>query len=407
MQIVLFDDAGRENFFPLTINRSTGELLVGAMTLIERLDAYFGCETTLLIVDSELAALCAEKHPGWTVNTLTGGDTLFVNTRLKIDDDLADAVRLLASGQCLTAVDTIIAARLDVSVGTMSAENLTQVFAGCEKRPIERDNVLWNALWEMVIDNGEWIRRDFEDFYYEKDNKLETEPGVTVLNPYDVWIGEGTRLLPGVVIDASGGPVIIREDVTVMPNTVITGPVYVGTGSTIRALAKIYGDTSVGPVCKIGGEVGESIVLGYSNKQHDGFLGHSYLGEWINLGADTNNSDLKNNYKPVDMWFYPAGAKVTTGCQFAGCIIGDHSKTGINCTINTGTVIGVGCNLFGPTLIRDFIPSFSWGEYSCYTRHQCLQFLETARIVMARRNLHMGEAEHAFWTALHHKEAGE
>jgi len=207
--------------------------------------------------------------------------------------------------------------------------------------------------------------------------------------------------MPGVIIDATNGPVISDENVKIMANSVIIGPVYIGKNSTIKIGAKIYEGTSIGPVCKIGGEVEGTIFQAYTNKQHGGFLGHSYLGEWVNIGAGTNNSDLKNNYKNVTIYFHTEGKKIDSGSQFIGTFIGDHTKTGINSTINTGSVIGVGCNLFGRELITDFIPSFSWGDASNLSEYVEDKFLETAEIVKKRRKLKLTANEKELYRNIH------
>jgi UDP-N-acetylglucosamine diphosphorylase/glucosamine-1-phosphate N-acetyltransferase len=237
------------------------------------------------------------------------------------------------------------------------------------------------------------IELDFREFFYDKENHFETEPGVIVLNPYDVWIGEDVVLGVNAVIDATDGPIVIDECAVIMPNSVIVGPAYIGKNSTIKIGAKIYEGTSIGPVCKIGGEVEDTIIQAYSNKQHDGFLGHAFIGEWVNLGAGTSNSDLKNTYKCVKVYNYTQKEKIDSKTQFMGCIIGDHTKIGINCSINTGTVIGVGCNLYGKELIDGFIPSFSWGEATNIVDYEIEKFCETADTVKKRRKLFFSETE--------------
>ena len=186
------------------------------------------------------------------------------------------------------------------------------------------------------------------------------------------------------VLDATNGPILIDRDAVVMPHTAIEGPTYIGPGSKIKMGTKIYEGTSIGPVCKIGGEVDNSIVLGYSNKQHDGFLGHAYIGEWINLGAGTSNSDLKNNYSSVKVYLH--GEEIDTGHIFIGLMMGDHSKTAINTTLNTGTVVGVSANLFGEGFPPKYVPSFAWGGAKGLTEYKLDKAIATARKVMARRD---------------------
>jgi UDP-N-acetylglucosamine diphosphorylase/glucosamine-1-phosphate N-acetyltransferase len=176
-----------------------------------------------------------------------------------------------------------------------------------------------------------------------------------------------------------------------MPQSTIAGPTYIGKGSTIKVGAKIYAGTSIGEVCKVGGEVEESIMHSYSNKQHDGFLGHAYVGMWVNLGAGTSNSDLKNDYGIVRVEI--GGETIDTGSMYVGATIGDHSKTGILTALNTGTIVGTGCNLYGAVLHDKFVPSFTWGEGGAYVEYRLEKFLRVARSVMARRKMELSTAE--------------
>ena len=399
MNYVIFDDRFATNFYPLTLNRSTGDLRVGVLKLRQRIAAYLEIEQPALIVSSGIAPLYRERHPDWQINKLRDGDTVFINSRLKIDDEWLKKIRKIPENSAYTDNDTLLVARLKATEQELSAQECERFFSGLKETKLGEGNS-WEYLWEMIAHNAEFIQRDFEDFFYEQDNFFETEMGVTVLNPYNVWIGEGTEMKPGVVIDASDGPVIIDEGVRIMSNSVVIGPVYIGKKSLIKAGAKIYPGTSIGPVCKIGGEVEASIFQGYSNKQHDGFLGHSYLGEWINLGANTNNSDLKNNYKQVKAYFYPLQKKIETDQQFLGTIIGDHTKTGISCVINTGTLIGFGCNLYGTELLTDHIPSFSWGTGTSLVSYDPEAFLQTAEAVKQRRGISLTDTEKEFIKSL-------
>jgi UDP-N-acetylglucosamine diphosphorylase/glucosamine-1-phosphate N-acetyltransferase len=199
----------------------------------------------------------------------------------------------------------------------------------------------------------------------------------------NIRIGREVRISPGVVIDATRGPVSIEDGAVLMPNASLEGPIHIGRGSIIKMCARIYGGTTIGPVCKVGGEVAESIIQGYSNKQHDGFVGHSYLGEWINVGAGTDTSDMKNNYSPVSVQV--GGNSVESGQLFVGLFMGDHSKTGIGSVFNTGSVVGVCCNIFGADYPPKYVPSFTWGGTSGFEEHDLEKAIETARRVMGRR----------------------
>ena len=400
MRIVFFDDKLNKNFYPLTLTRSTGDLRVGILKLRQRLAAFLETEAHDLIIDENLVDLYRERHPEWKINNIEQIDTIFVNSRLQIDESLADQILAIAKDEVLTADNQIIAARF--APEKIDLNNFWKQMSDCKAKIIEAK--FWQHSWDFIEANAAYIQKDFEDFFYDKDNFFETEMGVTVLDPYNIWLGAGCSVAPGVVIDASGGPVVLDENVKVMANAVIIGPCYVGKNSRIKVTAKIYEGTSIGATCKIGGEVEESIILDYSNKQHDGFLGHSYLGEWVNLGADTNNSDLKNNYGYVKIYDYAKQEQISSGTQFMGMIVGDHSKTGINSSINTGSVIGVGCNLFGRTLINKFVEDFSWGEYGNLTPYNLDKFCDTADLVKKRRDEVLSDCEKELYKKIFRKE---
>ncbi len=399
MNYIIFDDAERNGFFPLTLNRSTGDLRVGILKLRQRLFTDFDMDDMNILIHSDLKDIYEERHPEWNINSFSAGDYIFVNSRLKINPELVEKIKNLQSCTGIRHRDIIAAVRMKFDGGEISSEcfdydNIEWIDTDDEKIGF------WGNIPDFVKENAEYIERDFKAYFYEKDNYFETEMGVMVMNPYNIWLGEGCRIQPGVVIDATEGPVVIDEDAQIMANSVIIGPVYIGKKTKIKAMAKIYEGTTIGPVCKIGGEIEESIIHGYSNKQHDGFLGHAYLGEWVNLGADTNNSDLKNNYGNVKIYSYKTSSMLDSGTQFMGSIIGDHTKIGINCSLNTGVVIGMGCNLYGRELISGFIKDFSWGEADKLTEYRPDKFFATASIVKQRRNLEFSETEKVLYNKL-------
>jgi UDP-N-acetylglucosamine diphosphorylase/glucosamine-1-phosphate N-acetyltransferase len=213
-----------------------------------------------------------------------------------------------------------------------------------------------------------------------------------VLGKKNIIVEKGAVIKPGSVLDAEEGPIYIGKNVTVFPQSTIIGPACILDGSSIKVGAQIYGNTTIGPVCKVGGEVEGSIIHSYSNKQHAGFLGHSYLGSWVNLGASTNTSDLKNNYGNIKVQI--GTEQIDTGLTYAGLTMGDHSKSAIGTTFNTGTVVGVCCNVFGTGFPPKYIPSFAWcGTQQSYQTYQVEKAIALARVVMARRNMELSEAE--------------
>lgn len=398
MQLVIFDDDKYSSFYPLSLTRPVSDLRCGILKLRQRLEACFAPEgDTALITEPALVPLFSERHPDWLINAAPEGKKLYLNSRLQVSEEAISLIKKMPEDSTLLNGEMVIAVR--------SAKTISDFSSVTFGSKTQCALPLYESLSDLVHDNARMLVWDFDHYFYDNENFFETERGVTVLHPYNVWIAEGVILSPGVVLDASEGPIVLDTGVKVMPNAVLIGPLYVGKNSLVKVGAKIYGSTSIGPVCKIGGEVEGSIFQAYSNKQHDGFLGHSYVGEWVNLGADTNNSDLKNTYKNVAFYSYSAGRKIDSGTQFLGCLIGDHSKTGINCSINTGTVIGIGCNLWGSGLITDFIPDFSWGEAGKLVPYRFEAFCETAAIVKDRRKLTLGTNETNLYK--HHYKHGE
>ena len=396
--MIIFDDLQAAAFYPLTLSRSVGDLRCGILKLRQRLQELLHDEDSAVWIEPRLARLYRERHPDWSVNRHPAVETLWVNSRLRPLPGNIEAVQNLKSGECLVCGNEPVAFRgLPAPEFTLAAD----YFAQAGYKIIALESSLYRNLSDLIQDNSRLLAFDFDHFFHDKDEEFDTEPGVSVLNPYQVWIAEDVQLKPGVVLDASEGPIVLDSGVRILPNSVIMGPTYIGKSSLIKAGAKIYGGTSIGPVCKVGGEVEGSIFQAYSNKQHDGFLGHSFIGEWVNIGADTNNSDLKNTYKNVAFHSYLENARIDSGTMFLGTMVGDHTKLGINCSINTGCVIGVGCNLWDSDLISDFIPDFSWGPARELTAYRFDAFCQVAATVKSRRSLSFTEAEAELYSRIH------
>jgi UDP-N-acetylglucosamine diphosphorylase/glucosamine-1-phosphate N-acetyltransferase len=247
--------------------------------------------------------------------------------------------------------------------------------------------------WDIFAKNDTALRADFE--LVTQDRKSQPIPkSVNVIAPENIFIEEGAKL-EFVTLNASTGPIYIGKDAEIMEGSVIRGPFALCEGAGVKLASKVYGATTVGPYSKIGGEVNNSVLFAYSNKGHDGFLGNSVLGEWCNIGADSNNSNLKNNYEEVKLWSYETEGFAKTGLQFCGLMMGDHSKCGINTMFNTGTVVGVSANIFGSGFPRNFVPSFSWGGAAGFTTYTTSKAFATAKLVMSRRNVEFDEKEQA------------
>ena len=243
--------------------------------------------------------------------------------------------------------------------------------------------------WDIFSKNDVAIREDF-DFITEGRTSQPIPKSVNVISPENIFIEEGAKL-EFVTLNASTGPIYIGKNAEIMEGSVIRGPFALCESGRVKLATKVYGATTVGPHSVIGGEVNNSVLFGYSNKGHDGFLGNSVLGEWCNIGADSNNSNLKNNYEEVRLWSYETEGFAKTRLQFCGLMMGDHSKCGINTMFNTGTVIGVSTNIFGAGFPRNFVPSFSWGGAAGFSTYLTSKAFQTAKIVMARRNVEFSE----------------
>ena len=269
---------------------------------------------------------------------------------------------------------------------------LAQLVKDHKVRAIELpDARLLSFPWQLIEFNAQVLTDDFNKLPFRGESEESVMyPGVHMINEASIVVGEGAVIKSGSVLDATDGPIAIGDRTVVMPNACIIGPASIGDDCIIRTGAKILKGTSTGRVCKVGGEVEGTIISSYSNKQHDGFIGHSYLGEWVNIGAASNNSDLKNNYSAVRMWC--AGAVRNTGRQFMGLIMGDHTKTGINTLFNTGTVVGFNCNIYSSELPAAFVPSYSWGHGTEMTGYDVDKAMQTAEVVLERRKARFTDA---------------
>lgn len=385
MNIVLFEDSQYPNLLPLVYFRPVWELRCGALTLEEKVRNQLEGNYFYLAREYLQKYYLGEKRN--FSNVPDDSPALFVNGRWLFAKTDVPSLKELAPEEALTSKDTLLAFRTSSSKlrgllkdGLPDSEKISK---SLKSREYEAQVVRY--LWDAIDRNGNELVRDFQLMGGRMEIKGSVSPGVHFIEEDNIHLAATAQLKPGVVIDASEGPVWIDEGVTVMPNAVMEGPIYIGKNSTVKIGAKLYGGTSVGPVCKVGGEIEGTIIQGYSNKQHDGFLGHSYLGSWVNLGADTNNSDLKNNYGEIQVLLN--GRVMDTGKRFLGLMMGDHSKTAINVMFNTGTIVGVNCNIFGAGMPPRFIPSFSWGGAEKLVEYKLDKIIEVAKLVMERRKV--------------------
>ncbi len=374
--IILFDDEKWEALLPLTFTKPISELRIGILTISQKWAHYLKGEVSYITQD-----YLSEKYP---INI--SEDNYVINSRLLPNKKIASLIEGLELNDALLIDDTFIAARLDNSqFEKLIEENDIEELNGTLLNLDELDSVIIERPYHIFQYNGREIQRDYKVLTQNK-KTAEAPESVSLSASENIYIA-ATAKLSHCIINAENGPVYIGENVEIMEGAVIRGPFAACDNSVVKMSAKIYGDTTVGPYSKVGGELNNVVIQGYSNKSHDGFLGNAVIGEWCNLGADTNNSNLKNNYSEVKLWSYGADSFAKTGLQFCGLIMGDHSKCGINTMFNTGTVVGVAANIFGSGYPRNFIPSFAWGGRDGFQTNSLKKATEVADIVMQRRQV--------------------
>lgn len=368
MNYILFDGTVRNALLPFTFTRPVADIRVGILTIREKWEKYLGYTTTTLTEEYLM-----EKFPMVEME-----ENVMINASFLPNEVLAEMVMALEDNQAIFCGDEVIA--------FYSKDTQEEVdFDTYEIIEFTEDCLRIENPWDIFKKNDAAIREDFE-LLTEGRTSQPIPASVNTIAPENIFIEEGAKL-EFVTLNASTGPIYIGKNSEIMENSVIRGPFALCEEAQVKLATKVYGATTVGPHSRIGGEVSNSVLFGYSNKGHDGFLGNSVLGEWCNLGADTNNSNLKNNYEEVKLWSYEKEGFVKTGLQFCGLMMGDHSKSGINTMFNTGTVVGVSANIFGSGFPRNFVPSFSWGGASGFTTYITKKAFETARIVMSRRDV--------------------
>ncbi len=374
MNYILFDGNVRDQLLPFTYTRPVADIRVGILTIREKWENILGFATTTVTED-----YLSEKFPMVEMER-----NILINSSFLPSEELADQVKNLSENQALFLDEEPIA--------FYAIEDQEVDFDNCDRIQYSGDDALRiEHTWDIFSKNGEAIRRDFD--LLTKGRGSQTIPESTVaFNKADIFIEEGAQL-PLCSLNATNGPIYIGKDSEIMEGSMIRGPFALCEGAIVKMSAKIYGPTTIGPHSRIGGEVNNSVLFAYSNKGHDGFLGNSVLGEWCNLGADTNNSNLKNNYAEVRLWDYETEGFARTGLQFCGLMMGDHSKCGINTMFNTGTVVGVSANIFGSGFPRNFVPSFSWGGSAGMSTYLTKKAFEVAKVVMSRRKVEFTESD--------------
>lgn len=373
MNYILFDGTVRNALLPFTFTRPVADIRIGILTIREKWEKHLGYTTTTVTEE-----YLSEKFPMVEMD-----ENVMINASFLPNDILVEMVKSLEKNQAIFYHDEVVA--------FFSMENQEVDFNEFEIIEFTEDCIRLEHTWDIFSKNDAALREDFE--LITEDRISQPIPkSINVISPENIFIEEGAKL-EFVTLNAATGPIYIGKNAEIMEGSVIRGPFALCEEAQVKLATKVYGATTVGPHSRIGGEVNNSVLFGYSNKGHDGFLGNSVLGEWCNIGADSNNSNLKNNYEEVKLWSYETEGFAKTGLQFCGLMMGDHSKCGINTMFNTGTVVGVSANIFGSGFPRNFVPSFSWGGASGFTTYMTNKALQTAKIVMSRRHVDFTEED--------------
>ncbi len=376
MNCILFDpEKERKQLQPFTLTRPIAGIRIGILTIQEKWTKYLnGANCSYLTQD-----YLQEKYPS-KIDTVN----FYINGSICPDHSLAKEIQTLQNKQALYANNVLLAVRIDGTEFVFKEQSEGYL-------PLKSNTNTFNQIQfpqDIFSLNAVEIEKDF-DLLTAGRTSAPIPAGNQVLNPNRIFIEEGATVLFS-VLNASNGAIYIGKDAEIMEGCKVRGPFAICEHAGLKMDAKIYGGTTIGPHCKVGGEVNNSVFFSYSNKGHDGFVGNSVIGEWVNMGADTNNSNLKNTYDEVKLWSYTEKRFIKTGLTFCGLMMADHAKCGINTMFNTGTVVGVGANVFGTGFPRNFIPDFSWGGAQGFETFIVSKFFKTAEAMCKRRNIEFG-----------------
>ncbi|AEE50292.1 GlmU family protein [Haliscomenobacter hydrossis] len=371
--VILFDSEVREQLLPLTFTRPVGDLRVGALTIREKWEKWLNAKVSFITQD-----YLASKFP-----IDYGDENIVINGSVMPSERLIRLIRQMEFNEAYLKGEELIVAKLDREQleKLIHDEDIDQLHVyDIEDTPFLKID----HPWDIFMHNAAALEEDFQLLTQSRDSQPLSDSNRIIGDPTRIFLEEGAKV-EGASLNTVDGPIYIGKNAEIMEGSLIRGGLALGESAQVKMGTRLYGSNSFGPWSRIGGEVVNSVVQGYTNKAHDGFLGHSVIGEWCNIGADTNTSNLKNTYEEVRIWNYPAGQFLPTGVQFCGVIMADHVKVGINSMLNTGTVIGVGANIFGAGFPRAYIPSFAWGGAAGFTTFQLDKAFETAEAMMQRR----------------------
>ena len=388
MNFILFDDERAEHFLPFTHTRPLSEIRLGILTMSEKWE-----RITSIPPSHDCAAHLQKLYP-----KNIGLHNCFINSATYPNDELFAAIIELKENQCLLYGDILVAA--SVNADTAKKFSISEVVLNSETVHYNGTIRFLENIWDIFSQNQQNIEEDFERITRNRTSQQLSDTNTIIGD--NIFVEQGA-VVEGAILNSKNGPIYIGRNAEIMEGSVVRGALALCEKSVLKLSSKIYGPTTIGPGSKVGGEVNNSVFFQNSNKGHDGFLGNAVIGEWCNLGADTNNSNLKNNYDAVRIWSEAKETFVKTGLQFCGLFMGDHSKCGINTMFNTGTVVGVSANIFGGGFPRNFIPSFSWGGSAGMTEYKLEKAASTAQRVLARRNRDFTQEDQALFAHVFEK----
>jgi UDP-N-acetylglucosamine diphosphorylase/glucosamine-1-phosphate N-acetyltransferase len=381
MNLILFDDPVlRLELLPFTFTRPVARIRVGILTIDEKWEKWLDVRSSFRTEE-----YLQKKFP-----VRSAYDNLLVNGAVCPDQKLVDAIKALPVGYYLVQGQILLAAN-------QPADEMKQSNIVNYENPV----TIIDKKWKIFKENAAQIKSDFKLITAGRKSAPLTDPYTRTYHPENIFLEEGVDI-KAATLNAEPGPIYLGKNSVVQEGAVVRGSFALGEGSMLNMGAKVRGDTTIGPFCKVGGEISNSVVFGYSNKAHDGFLGNSVLGEWCNLGADTNSSNMKNTYDSTKLWNHHLNRYENTGMMFCGLMMGDHGKSGINTMFNTATVVDVCCTVFGEGYPRTYIPSFTWGGANGFETNKLDKALETAGRVMERRNIQITEEDKEILTFVFH-----
>ncbi|MDO6854919.1 GlmU family protein [Cellulophaga lytica] len=379
MNYILFDGAARTALLPFTYTRPVAEIRIGILTIREKWEKFLGSTTSTITED-----YLSDKFPMVELE-----ENVMINSSYLPNPSLVALIENLKENQVIYHKDNIVAFFAKEAQEEVDFNSYEEIF-------FEEDVLTVEKTWDIFSKNEAALQVDFDLVTAGRKSAAISKTN-TLINPDNIFIEEGAKV-EYCMLNATKGPIYVGKDAEIWEGAMVRGPLALCNNAVIKMGAKIYGATTIGPYGKVCGEVSNSVIFGYSSKGHEGYLGNSVLGEWCNIGADSNNSNLKNNYAKVRLWNYDSESFEQTGLQFCGLMMGDHSKSAINTMFNTGTVVGVNVNIYVPGFPRNFVPSFSWGGASGFTTYGTKKAFETAKIMMARRNVEFTAEDEAILT---------